>query len=328
MIYIYESTPTKVSGQTSLYVKFDFNQDIVNALKTMGTFSYDKKTHLWELPVSTLSALLDTLTYLDDIELSLIQETSENAVFSPSTTFKTTPFDYQLEGITYGLNHDKWLLLDAPGLGKTLQTICLAEELHFTRGLKHCMIICGIATLRSNWEKEIKKHSKLDCVVIGKKVNSKGTVVWEKMDKRAEQVKNPIDEFFIIVNIETLRDDKFIEALKKSQNDIDMIIFDECHKCIDGESIVLTDEGSMMIKDIVESGKTNLMVMSDDNEFHFIEEFHRVPSSSVTIEIGVEDTETGHMRTLRCSEDHLIKTKNRGFVQARHLTKEDEIELL
>jgi hypothetical protein len=36
------------------------------------------------------------------------------------TEFKTQPFDYQLEGIEYGLNHNNWLLLDAPGLGKTL----------------------------------------------------------------------------------------------------------------------------------------------------------------------------------------------------------------
>ena len=189
MIYITEGQPTKVSGQTSFYIKFDFNKDIVSAIKTVDSYSYDKKTHLWEVPVSVLGALLDTLTYLDDIELTLLPDASNEALIEPISDFKTKPFDYQMEGITYGLNHDKWLLLDAPGLGKTLQTIYLAEELHNTRGLKHCLIICGIATLRSNWEKEIKKHSKLDCVVIGKKVNSRGTVVWEKLEKRVEQIR-------------------------------------------------------------------------------------------------------------------------------------------
>ena len=43
--------------------------------------------------------------------------------------YKTKPFSYQEEGIQFGLNHDKWLLLDPPGLGKTLQLIYLAEEL-------------------------------------------------------------------------------------------------------------------------------------------------------------------------------------------------------
>jgi MoxR-like ATPase len=35
-----------------------------------------------------------------------------------------------LEAVEYGLNHDKWLLLDVPGLGKTLSIQLLAEELH------------------------------------------------------------------------------------------------------------------------------------------------------------------------------------------------------
>ena len=48
--------------------------------------------------------------------------------------------------------------------------------------------------------------------------------------KRAEQLKNPIDEFFVIVNITNVRDDKFIDAFKNSANKFDMIIFDECHR--------------------------------------------------------------------------------------------------
>nr|DAE18938.1 MAG TPA: hypothetical protein [Siphoviridae sp. ctiOl67] len=34
--------------------------------------------------------------------------------------FKTTPYKYQQEGIEFGLLHNKFLLLDAPGLGKTI----------------------------------------------------------------------------------------------------------------------------------------------------------------------------------------------------------------
>ena len=327
MIYIYEDVPTKVSGQTSIYIKFDFNKDIIDAIKSMESYSYDKKTHLWEVPVTSLAALIDTLTFIDDIELSLIKEASDSPILTPTIDYKTKPFNYQLEGITYGLNHDKWLLLDAPGLGKTLQTIYLAEELHKTRGLKHCLIICGLATLRSNWEKEIKKHSSLDCTVIGKKINSRGTVVWEKMEKRAEQIKEVIDEFFIIVNIETLRDDKFVEALKKSKNDIDMIIFDECHKCLDGKTLVMTNEGQKTIEEIVEN-KLDVKVLSDDNEFHSISNYFTIPSEGNTIEIAVEDTETGQIRTIQCSEDHFIKTKNRGFVEAKYIDINDDIELM
>ena len=47
---------------------------------------------------------------------------------------------------------------------------------------------------------------------------------------------NPIEEFFIITNVESLRNDKFIEALEKSPNQIDMIIIDEIHKTKDPSS--------------------------------------------------------------------------------------------
>ena len=48
------------------------------------------------------------------------------------------------------LNHYSWLLLDQPGLGKSKTIINLAEELKAQKGLKHCLIICGINTLKAN----------------------------------------------------------------------------------------------------------------------------------------------------------------------------------
>jgi len=230
LIYITEKESKKVSGNTSLFLSFLFHPEIVTAIKNCGTSHFDKSTKLWEVPITALSILLDTLTYYDDITLSILKDSEEKEISYPVLNYKTKPFTYQLEGITYGLNHEKWLLLDAPGLGKTLQAIYLAEELSAQRGLKKCLIVCGVSTLRSNWEQEIKKHSTKDCIIIGKRLNSKGHVVWDTIPKRAEQLRNKIDEFFIILNIETLRSDDVIEALKENINGIDMIIFDEAHK--------------------------------------------------------------------------------------------------
>ena len=58
---------------------------------------------------------------------------------------KTKLFDYQEDGVQFGLNHNSWLLLDAPGLGKTLQLICLANELKKREKIKHCLVICGVS---------------------------------------------------------------------------------------------------------------------------------------------------------------------------------------
>jgi SNF2 family DNA or RNA helicase len=50
------------------------------------------------------------------------------------------------------------------------------------------------------------------------------------MDKRAQQLLDPIEEFFVITNLESLRDDRIIEAFKNSENKFGMIAFDEAHK--------------------------------------------------------------------------------------------------
>lgn len=232
MIIIKEDTPKKLSGNSSLFLSFPYNEDIINIIKQLEVAIYHKKDKVWEVPLYELSFLLDSLTYFDDIKLELIKNsnTREN-LLKPKLSYKIKPFKHQEEAIAYGLNNDKWLLLDSPGLGKSFQMIALAEELKAQKNIEHCLIICGIATLRANWEKEIKKYSDLSYITIGKKINSKGNISWNSLKDRANQLKNPIDEFFVIINVESLTDDQVIEAINKSSNNFDMIVFDEVHKC-------------------------------------------------------------------------------------------------
>ena len=49
--------------------------------------------------------------------------------------------------------------------------------------------------------------------------------------ERAEQLKNPIDEFFVITNVESLREDAVVAAINKGKNSFDMIVVDEVHCC-------------------------------------------------------------------------------------------------
>lgn len=233
MIYITENTPEKLSGTTSIFLSFNYNPQIINLIKTnFKLYNYNKKTQTWELPINCLAQILDLLTYIDDIKLKLYEDT-KSVPECPKLVenYKLPPFQYQEEGIKYGLVHDKWLLLDGMGLGKTAQMIGLARELKAQRGLEHCLIICGLNTLKTNWKKEVGKHSDETVRILGEKVNSKGTVSYASIAERAEELKNPIKEFFIITNIETFRDDRVIEAFNKSANNFDMIVVDEVHRC-------------------------------------------------------------------------------------------------
>lgn len=243
MIRIFEISPgKKISGLSTLIIDFDFNQYIVDALKTLPTYHYHKREKCWEVPIAYLGRVLDSLTFLDDIQLKLL-DTPENNEFrlhkkynleplseNEKISFKASPFPHQLEAVDFLLKQEKSLLLDGCGVGKSLEMILFAETLKKRGIIDHCLVITGIAGLRGNWEREIQKFSTESVVTIGKYVTRTGTTRYRSMVKRAEQLKNRIEEFFVLLNVESIRDPKIVEAIKTSENKFGLIAFDESHK--------------------------------------------------------------------------------------------------
>lgn len=232
MIHVEERNTARLPGITSLFVSFDYDKAIVDELRLMQNCIYDEKTKEWEIPLTSLSEFLDRCCKLTSISLTLLSDDQSDCC-PPQLCHQyiTEPFDHQLEGISFGMTHDSWLLLDAPGLGKTLQITYLAQELKQQRGIEHCLIICGINTLKTNWKNEIEKHSNLSCRILGQRYTRKGKLVVDGIAERLKQLQQPIDEFFVITNIETLRDEKILNALLKNKhNTFDMIVLDEIHK--------------------------------------------------------------------------------------------------
>lgn len=129
MITIEERETKKVPGETSLFISFDYKKELVDIVKLFTGSNYSKKDKIWEVPLTYLSRFIDSASRFDSIKLKLLKDkvyTSKKYELGP---FKVTPFEHQEEAIQFGLNHDKWLLLDLPGLGKTLETILIAQEL-------------------------------------------------------------------------------------------------------------------------------------------------------------------------------------------------------
>lgn len=249
MIKIEEITPLKISGLTSLKVEFSYNPAIIEELKKLDFYVYHKKAKVWEIPINSLSKLVDSLVYYDDIELKLLSSVKNKAdkrncpnyplTEDEISQFKFKPYKHQIDGINFGLAHPKFLLLDGMGLGKTCQAIWLAETLKRRGQIDHCLIVCGIDNLRQNWKKEIAKFSTESCLVLGEKIAAKsGRISYDPIIKRAERLKQRIDEFFVVVNIATLRDDSIIEAFQKYShiNKFDFIVVDESHKALGNKS--------------------------------------------------------------------------------------------
>lgn len=244
MIYINERQTSKVPGLTSVFVEFNYNPNIVEEIKSLPCFNFSKRTKLWEVPIVYLSQLIDKLCIYDDIQLNMCNINFVEDVVYELGPYKTKPFAYQEDGIQFGLNHDKWLLLDVPGLGKTLQLIYLAEELKRRGKITHCLVICGINTLKTNWRKEIQKHSTLDCHILGEYKTKTGKIKYGGVAERLSQLKKPISEFFVITNIETLRDNAIIKQLLKGPNDFGMMVLDEAHVCKNSTS----QQGANLLK--------------------------------------------------------------------------------
>lgn len=326
MILLQEKKSEKLPQLTSIFISFNYNKDIVEAVKNIGDAIYDKKNRYWEIPVSKLHIAIDKLSKFDDLQLDSLDEVEENNTVYELDNFKTTPFPYQIEAIQYALNHNKFMLLDGMGLGKSLQSIYAAQEIKKYHNIEHCLVICGVNTLKSNWKKEINLHSDLDCVILGEKKTKGGKEVIGSVQERLEQLKNPIKEFFVITNIETLRNDDIIKEINKGKaNKFDMIILDEAHKCLEYNSTIQTDCGYLRIGDIVENRLACKVLSKNNNgklEYKPILNYYKKFTDEL-IELKFDSGDT-----LICTRDHKIKTLNRGYVQAQYLTELDDIDTI
>lgn len=232
MIFLEEQIPYKLPGETSFKVSFNYDKRIVDTIKQVPNAIYHKKLQCWEIPATSLSRAITLLTNFDSIDLSILDEIKEETSdeVELNGNFTTQPFDYQIDGIKFGLSHKRWLLLDAPGLGKTLQMIYLAQELKERNEISHCLVICGVNSLKHNWKSEIEKHSNLSVHILGEKINSKGVAKVGGIKDRLEDLNVEREEFFTITNIETLRDSNIVKAINSGKTKFDLILFDECHK--------------------------------------------------------------------------------------------------
>ena len=332
MIHIEEKQTHKLPGKTSLFVNFTYNPLIVEIVKQCTVANYDKNTTTWEVPLTSLSFLLDRLSQIDDVEIVLLEEENKRQhEIYPLSNYKTKPYQYQIDGIEFGLNEDRWLLLDAPGLGKTLQLIYLAQELKEKEGIEHCLIICGLNTLKNNWKDEIHKHSDMSCMILGERKTKNGKVRIGSVQERLEDLKRPIEEFFVVTNIQTIRDSNIVSAIKNGPNKFDMIIVDEIHTCLEYDTIVKTDIGDLKLGDIVEN-QISCNVLSYDKDkgqvvYNKILDYHKYYTDEL-LELTFEDEFTGILYTLRCTPNHKIYTKNRGYVIAAEIDESDIVEFI
>lgn len=225
----------------SAYVSFPYNEDILHTIQSLDKRSWIKGTKEWEIRIKDISVLLSKFSYLAFNIYGRYVDLSPKKFDLTAYHFKTDCYKHQLEGFEYGMHHDRWLLGDDQGLGKSKQAIDIAVARKQLQGFKHCLIICGVNSLKWNWRNEIKTHSNESSHILGQKIKKNGQItIGSNKDKLNDIVNlDSISAYFLITNIETLRNDEINDEIIHQIDDgnIPMIVVDEMHKAKSTSSI-------------------------------------------------------------------------------------------
>lgn len=237
LINVRYGEPKKLASPQSIYVSFNYKQSIVDTIRLIPDRYWDGKNKIWELSYDSLSFLKEKLpndkfnVVGEPINEKKFGEKLIEHTYEVPKELKTKMFQYQIDGYNELMNFDKYLLLDSQGLGKSITTIAVALKRKEINGIKHCLIVCGVNGLKYNWQNEIKQHTGMDSMILGNRQNRKG--VWST-GSNADKLEdlNNLRDFFIITNVESLRDKNIKDKLKMlfDKGIIDMCILDELHK--------------------------------------------------------------------------------------------------
>lgn len=247
-----------IKDKKSAYISFKFDFDALAKVKNLPLRYYHPDTKEWEVPVDDLTLVENDFKDFE-IKGEYKKELKSDSVPEPKKSnvdleFKTKPFEHQLQGVEYALKSDKFLLADEQGLGKTKQAIDIAIAKRKQTPFKHCLIVCGVNSLKHNWLKEVSTHSDESAHILGQRTLKNGKTKDGTLQDRLDDLKEGRDEFFLVTNIESLRKPtakkdkktKKVKPLSKTQQvqldiitelekmtkdgTIGMVVIDEIHK--------------------------------------------------------------------------------------------------
>ena len=225
-------------------LSFKYDPATVAKIKQLAQRRYLPEERAWEIPSHELPNLIDKIglnnisaedTILGALKTQEIEDKREVTQkrlegIKPVVDFdfKTAPLPHQIEAFNYGMERDKILIGDEQGLGKTKESIDIVVARK--KELIKCLIVCGVNSVKYNWEKEIYTHSRERAVMIDGKTST----------QRVEQLNSWYTgaEYFGIINIESLRNEHIQDAIYVGIKEgyIGAIIVDEIHKAKNGSS--------------------------------------------------------------------------------------------
>ena len=272
MITVKIDRTKKLGSDYSMFLSFPYDNRILETVRAFPQRFWDKEKKTWELPLDDLGKLVSQLPEQEfDISGNYVELPKIDAEMPEGFSFKTTPFQHQIEGFNFGLAHDRWFLGDEQGLGKTKQVIDIAIAKKLQRGYKHCLIICGVNGLKWNWVNEVKTHSNESSFILGQRTRAGKTSIGSNSDKLNDLMQiDKIDSYFLITNVESLRDESIAKQIEKlcADKTIGVVAIDEIHKCKNPTS--QQGKGILKLKSEVRIAMTGTPVMNTPLDVYVI----------------------------------------------------------
>ena len=221
--------------EQSAFVSFKYDMELVELMRSLPIRFYHKDTKEWEVPIDKIEYIKSQIPHKTVKIMGNLNENNYDSNYIPKGfSFKTTPFSHQIDGFKYGLCHNKWLLGDEQGLGKTKQVIDIAVAKKLQHNYKHCLIICCVNSLKWNWFNEVNTHSNELPYILGMRCKKGKWSVKGNKEKLEDLKRLHLNRsYFIITNVESLRVPEISNEINKlcKENQINIIAVDEIHKC-------------------------------------------------------------------------------------------------
>ena len=223
-------------------LSFRYDTQTLAKVKELAERRYLPEDRAWEIPVQELPNLIEKvglsniiaednlLGALKSQEIADRKEATAKRLegIQPVIPFDFTlePLPHQIEAFNYGMEREALLIGDEQGLGKTKESIDIVVARK--KQIYKCLIVCGVNSVKYNWQKEISLNSKEKAIMVDEKTMPKRVLQINEWYKRSE--------YFAIINIESLRNEHIQDAIYLGIKDgfIGAIIVDEIHKAKNG----------------------------------------------------------------------------------------------
>lgn len=226
-------------------VGFAYHPMLVKCIRRIPSARYQAEGKFWEVQKGDVEYLqkmgqwarenhfVSHVLWLEDREPVISYEPIEMPKLTVPHNMLVEPYEYQREGIAYALQKKRCIMGDEPGLGKTAQAIGV---LTISKAFP-ALVICP-ASLKVNWQRELKKFGGLNAVILNDDNRSTWQMFW---DMKLQNGRHAAEVF--ITNYESLR--KFFVTKVKHEGRFTLksvtfderkdlfrtVIIDESHKC-------------------------------------------------------------------------------------------------